>query len=100
MKYLVSTSYVQVVGRIWMPSTTAAMSYTLNGYDVENARDDEGQITRESVECWLGAHAGDFSSVDDFFASIEDGEQTIEIPWSDEESELTYNDCVYGSDDE
>jgi len=100
MKYLVRESYVEVIGRIWMPNTTAAYKYDLRDYDINNARDDKGKLTRESVEDWLCKNAGDFQSIEDFSASIEDGEQTIDIPWRDEGSEVTYNDCMYGSEDD
>lgn len=99
MRYTVRKSVVQVVGTIWMPMTTAATEYTLTGYDVENARDDDGKITRDSVQRWLDTHAGDFSAVKDFYASIEDGDDTIEIPWASEDSEFAYIDCVYPSED-
>lgn len=99
MRYLVRTSLVQVIGSIWMPATTAAMTYTLSSYDVENARDEDGQITRESVQAWLDTHAGDFASVDDFWASIEDGDETIDLDWADEESEFIFNDCTYGDEE-
>ena len=99
MRYTVRKSQVQVIGRIWMPSTTAAQTYDLTGYDVDNARGDDGAITRDSVSRWLDTHAGDFASVTDFTASIEDGDTTVDIPWADEESELTFNDCTYGEDD-
>ena len=99
MRYTVRKSIVQVIGTIWMPSTTAAQTYELSGYDVDNARGDDGKITRESVQSWLDTHAGDFASVTDFSASIEDGDDTVDIPWADEESELTYNGCMFPDED-
>jgi hypothetical protein len=95
MKILQRLSFVQVIGRIWQPGVTAAMTYDLRPYDVENMRDDDGKITRDSMEDWLGSHAGDFQEVTDFRASIEDGETTIDIDWAKEESELTFNDCMF-----
>jgi hypothetical protein len=102
MKYTVTKSVVQVIGTIWLPTVTAALDYTLDGFDVENLKEgsESGEVTRESVQDWLDTHAGDFCEVTDFYASIEDGDETIEIPWQDEESELTYNDCMWGSEDE
>lgn len=100
MKTLVRRSYIDVIGTIWMPSTTCAMQYPLASYDIENCRDEDGNITRESVEQWLCRHSGDFQSVDDFSASIEDGDETIDIAWADEESELTYGDCMFGDCDD
>ena len=98
MRYTVRKSLVYVVGNLWMGGL-AATTITMSAYDVENARDDEGKITRDSVEQWLTSHSGDFQSVKDFSASIEDGDQTIDIPWSSEEAECDYSDCMFGSED-
>jgi hypothetical protein len=95
MRYVVQKSLVQVIGIIWMPATTAAMEYQLSSYDVENARDENGLLTRESVLDWLNRNAGDFQSVTDFRADIADGDRDVVIEWADEESELTYSDCMY-----
>ena len=95
MQYLIQKSIVQIIGVIWMPAVTCAKELTLSPYDVDNARDHGGKITRESVAQWLTTHSGDFQSVADFSASIEDGEMTVEIPWSIEESEFAFNDCMY-----
>ena len=99
MRYTVRTSQVQVIGPIWMPNTTAAMTYTLHAVEISNVRNGYGDITRVSVAAWLDMHAGDFSSVTDFSASIEDGENTVEIPWDDEESEAVFNEATFGSED-
>lgn len=98
MRYMVVTSRVEVVGRIWMPGVTAAMSYTLSGYDVENIRDDDGNITRDGVQRWLDTHAGDFASIEDFHADIADGDEDIVIPWESEDAEMTYFACTEGED--
>ncbi len=87
MRYMVERNFVQVIGTIWMPATTAAMEYPLSSYDVENI----GKLTRENVEQWLTTHSGDFQGIDDFYATVGD----TEIPWNSEESEMTYNDCMY-----
>lgn len=101
MKYLVRKSVVHVVGQIWMPGITAGQTYDLDSYALGNARDDEGKLTRESVQRWLDTHAGDFSSVTDFWASLEDDNgETVEIPWQDEESEVTFNGCMFPEDDD
>lgn len=94
-RYLIRRSYVRLIGQIWLPAVTCAQQKDLTSYDVENIRDEDGKITRESVEQWLTVNAGDFQNVHDFEASIEDGDQTIDIPWQSEESELTFNDCMY-----
>lgn len=93
MKYLVRKSIVQIVGRIWMPAIICGQTKTLDSYDIENCRDDEGNITRDSVEQWLMTHSGDFQHVIDFSASIEDGDKTVDIPWATEEDKYQFNDC-------
>ncbi len=100
MKYVVRKSFVDVVGHIWMPNTVAAMRYPLSNYDIENIRQqDDGIIDREAVEQWLTCHSGDFQSIEDFSASIEDGDKSIDIPWDDEDSEYTFSDLMYPSED-
>lgn len=94
MKYMVRKSIVQVLGYLWM-SAKATYEYTLSPHDVENAKDGNGKLTRESVQLWLDSHAGDFHSVIDWHASLEDGSETVEIPWQSEENELTYTDITY-----
>lgn len=99
MKYTVRTSEIDVVGTIWMPSVTAATTYTLTDSDVDNARDDEGKLTRESVGLWLDSHSGDFAEVADFHASLEDGDETVDIPWAYEDSEYTFGDLMFPEED-
>ncbi|KKK96390.1 hypothetical protein LCGC14_2663190, partial [marine sediment metagenome] len=62
----------------------------LSPYDVENI----GEFTRENVEGWLHKNAGDFQSIEDFFATVGDKE----IPWAKEENEFAYSDAVYGNE--
>lgn len=101
MRYQVVKSPVYVLGEIWMPTgVPCAMQYDLTSYDVENARDEDGEITRESVEDWLSKNAGDFSRIIDFAANIADGDKDIIIEWADEGNEAVYNDCVYGDPDD
>ena len=90
MKFTVERNWVEVVGYIWMPNVKAAQRIKLSGYDMHNI----GEPTRENVEHWLSLNAGDFSEVTDFSATI--GETVI--PWTDEENELTYFDCLYGEE--
>lgn len=99
MRYMVVTSRIEVIGHIWMPSVVTAMTYTPDAHDVENMRDDEGNITRAGIERWLDTHAGDFQSVDDFSADIADGDDDVTFGWSAPESEITFYDCMYGGDD-
>lgn len=99
MKYTVAKSVIHVLGTMWMPNTPGATQLNPTAHDVENMHDDDGKVTRESVALWLDSHAGDFSGIIDFYASIEDGQDTIEIPWADEENEPEYNSCMFGDED-
>lgn len=94
MKYTVRKSYVDILGYIWMPRVVCSLRVNLSLYDIENMRDDDGPITRESLEQWLTMHSGDFSEVIDFSASIEDGNDTLDFPWSSEENEMRYFDTL------
>lgn len=85
---------VNVVGTIWMPAITAATSYNVSWFGGHPAPE-----TREEWEEWCATHAGDFQSVKDFEVIRESGnywkvEREIIIPFANEESELTYWDCV------
>jgi hypothetical protein len=73
------------------------MDYTIPARDLDEM---ERPITRDVVADWLGTHSGDFASITDFWASIEDGENTIEIPWEHEESQFTYSDCMFPAEQE
>jgi hypothetical protein len=94
MRYTVRRSVIWVLGVIWMPMVPASQVIELRDYDIGNMRDDDGKITRESVDRWLAMNAGDFSSITDFRASIEDGDQTIDIEWASEDSDLAYSDTL------
>lgn len=92
-RYIVRHSYVNILGELWMPNCVVSLHVTLRDYDIENMRTD-GPITREDVNQWLTSHSGDFQRVIDFQASIEDGDRTIDIPWSSEDTELAYLDTL------
>lgn len=95
MRYMVRKSVIDILGGIWMPyGAQCSIRKVLSAYDIENMRDEDGQITRESVEQWVLLNSGDFSTVTDFSASIEDGDHTIDLPWSSEENELAYCDTI------
>lgn len=98
MKYTVRRSIVDVLGYIWMPNVPAAMTLTLSDYDVGNAKDEEGKITRDSVHDWLNRNAGDFSVITDFSASLEDGDETVNIGWESVEAEQDFASLVLGDD--
>lgn len=99
MRYTVRKSIVRIIGNLWMPQCPAATQVEVTSYDLENMRDDDGKLTRDSVEQWVMTHSGDFSSVTDFYASLEDGEATVEIPWSSEENELAWGDAMHPAED-
>jgi hypothetical protein len=87
---------VDVIGTIWMPAVTAASSISLSSYDVENMRNpDDGKIARNDIEQWLYTHTGDFQSIEDFRAEI----GNAVYGWKSEESEFTFSDCMYPSED-
>lgn len=93
MRYQVSVSYVDVLGRIWMPQALCSQRITLSAYDLDNMQND-GAITREDVEQWLAMHTGDFSNVIDFNASIEWNGETLDFPWTSEDNEMAYCDTL------
>ena len=98
VKILIRRNNVEVIGMIWMPPITAVYVYH-PGYS-EICPSVADLVTRESVRDWLDKNGGDFQSIDDFRASIEVGEETIEIPWEKEESEYTFLDCMEGGVEE
>ena len=98
MKHTVRKSVVRLIGYIWMPAALAAQEKQLSVYDIENIRgrvSDGNSITREDVADWLTCNSGDFQNVTDFWASIEDGDETVEFDWEVADSEFTYSDCMY-----
>lgn len=92
MRVTIERNFVQVIGTIWQPGVgPCAVEYALNAHDVESI----GDFTRDNVERWLSTHSGDFQSIADFRATV--GDDWIEF--ADEESELTFNDCMFPSED-
>jgi len=97
MRYTVRKSVVRILGGIWLPyGTQCAQEKELSKFDVDNLRNEDGSITRESVSDWVDSHSSDFSSVTDWWASIEDGETTLEFDWQNEDSEPAWLDAMYG----
>ena len=91
MKTLVCRSVVTVIGNIWQPGCgICSLEKTLSAHDVENCRDKDGKITRDSVEHWVLKNFGDFEKIIDFKASIEDGPHTLDFDWENEDSEEIY----------
>ncbi len=98
-RYTVRESYIDVLGYIWMPHALCSLHIDVSAYDLSNMTDTEGHVTRESVEQWLTMHSGDFSEVVDFSASLEVGDETLDFPWSSEETEMQYLDTIAEPDD-
>lgn len=94
MRYQVARSEIQVIGKIWMPNVDAAAVVPMSRYDVDNARDEDGNLTRESVERWVLTHSGDFSSVEDFRGDISDGAENFVSEWADSDSEARFMDAM------
>lgn len=95
MKRTYTYSFINVVGKIWMPAVTCSQQLKPDSHDVENMRDDDGNITRESVERWLMLHTGDFQSIQDFYADIETPEGINHVfDWASEIGEMNYLDTL------
>ena len=97
MRYTITKQRVEVIGTIWMPSTTCAQSQDLSAYDLENIEDVRD---REAVARWIDTHFGDFQHIKDFRADFHVGDEHVVHEWKDEESELTFNDCMYPSEED
>lgn len=94
-RYIIRHSYVDIVGGIWMPyGAVCSMRMRLSQHDIDDMRDADGKITRESVDRWVSVNSGDFSSLKDWRASIEDGNTTIDLPFTSEDGELAYLDTL------
>lgn len=98
--YVIHESRIDVIGRLWQ-GCEAAYSYPLDANEVRMyATNSEGAITRDSVERYVALHTGDFASVTDFRASLWFEGRDYDFDFASEESELTFNDCMYGSEDD
>ena len=90
------SSVVSVIGEIWQPGVICAMDYTMSPQDVAEVFSLSSGLTfSEAIGEWLTSRTLDFSSVQDFRVEL----PGCEIPWLHEESELTYNDCMYGQEE-
>lgn len=96
-KFVVERNWIECIGPLWMGGM-AAKRIDLSSYDLENilayaeSLHGKREFTREAVEHWLSLNEGDFQGVDDFAAYITDAP---DMTWRDEESECTYNDCMF-----
>lgn len=98
MEYTTTVNRLDVVGRIWMPNAVCAMTYDLDSHDVETIRDySDGVITRDAVQSWVDSHCGDFAEIIDFAADF--GNREFECTWTDETNEITFVDCMYGTEE-
>jgi hypothetical protein len=96
-RYMIERNSVQVLGELWWPiGHPAACEYPLTAHDLDQLRDEQGQITRDDIDGWICRHVGDFSTIIDFTASI--GDQ--EYPWSNEDNEILSHDILYPTSDE
>ena len=94
MRYVKVVSYINVLGYLWMPSACTAQSLSPSAYDIENMRNDDGTIDRQSISDWLDKNTGDFSQVLDFECSIAVGDGTIDYAWQTEDNGMKYADCI------
>lgn len=99
MRYLVRKSIIDVLGYIWMPHALCAQRIELSDYDVDNLAGEE-RPTREHVEQWLATHASEFSEIVDFRASLEIGNETVNLDFSEPENEWRWQDSMFGEGDE
>lgn len=89
---------IDVIGYIWMPGDVlCAQSRDVSGYDIENMKDEQGNITRESVERWVLCNSGDFSRVIDFRADL--GDNPL-IDWTNgEESDIAFCGAMFSEEE-
>lgn len=88
-------SFVRVLGHIWQPGVgICSMEYSPSSGDLDSMKDEDGKITREAVETWVKSQAGDFHAIEDFMASLEVGEDTLEFEWKNEDSEAIYTSSL------
>lgn len=98
MRYQTRVSKVDVIGQIWQPGIGAcAMSYDIPDSALAGIRKQgRGKYTRAAVEDWLSARTGGFQSVEDFRVTISDDKgRDFDSDFRKEESELTWNDCMF-----
>ena len=98
MRYTVTKQVIQVLGVIWIPAITCAMTKELSSYDMANLGD---PASRDDVEEWLSLHSGDFQNVTDFRADFDVGGKHIVHDWANgEDSEIAFADAMYPNNDD
>jgi hypothetical protein len=85
----ITENYILVVGRPWM-GDTASYRYELHGPELASI----GKFTRANVRKWLDTHAGDFQSIQDFYATAGDKE----LHWATRKGEEAYFDTISGEE--
>lgn len=105
MRVTKTYSEIQVLGKIWMPNTMAGMEMSLSSFEVENCKDSDENITKESVREWLDSHSGDFSEVIDFAYDLTLGDGNngwVDYVggWENEDNEIDFLSCMNPFDDE
>jgi hypothetical protein len=68
----------------------------MTSHDLENARNEAGELTQDSIEHWIMLHSGDFQEIIAWEADIEDGEVTrlFCTPNWENDQEHTWVDCM------
>ena len=94
----VHESYIDIIGIIWMPAIQCATRLYLSDWDVGNMQ----TLDREGVEIWMTTNTGDFQSITDFRADIWNhyDKCDVVVEWADPESEYTFNDLMYPSEED
>lgn len=104
---------IRVVGRLWLPPAIAATTYRarlVEDGQLTAGSIERSELTREGIEDWLTRNAGDFSAVEDFSADWttpldpcptckQARCDSHEIGWNDPDSEFTWADATFGSEE-
>ena len=90
MRYMTVCSFINILGKIWLPPVISSQTITLSPSDVDSIRVN-GKITREGIEQWLTTHTGDFQSIEDFYADIANGERDLIFDWANDDSESMFH---------
>jgi len=96
---VVHKNYVNIIGRIWMPPVIGALDKHLSPSDIKSMVNEDGTITKEDVKDWVNKNSGDFQTVLDFEALIDDAPQgPLEIDWAKDESGAIWDNCMFGDE--
>ncbi len=93
------TGHLAVVGEIWGIEKTGAR-YALTDKQIEAARNERGNITRDSLARSILIIADDFDDVHDFAAIIKDKFGTVQvIHFEDEDSDKFIEELIEAMDE-